>query len=91
VLYNNSSSRYRTRSKKASKKERMKERKKEKRKKERRILRLKVVFVDVISIWSVSMLTDGYVCPFSTALLRNQHIPNPAMLLIIFVCLNSRV
>jgi hypothetical protein len=42
------------------------------RKKERRNLMLKATFVDVISKWLVSMVTKGYVCLFSTALLHNK-------------------
>ena len=53
------------------KKERNKERKKEGIE-ERRILRLKVIFVHEISKWPVSMLTKGYDCQFSTAVLRSQ-------------------
>jgi len=40
-------------------------------KEERRILRLKVIFVDLTRKWPVSMLSKGYICLFSTALLRN--------------------
>jgi len=38
----------------------------------RRILRLKVIFVDVMSKWPVSILTNRYVSLFSSALLHNQ-------------------
>ena len=41
-------------------------------KEERRILKLKDIFVDVMSKWPVFILTKGYICLFSTALLRNQ-------------------
>jgi len=57
------------------KKERIKERKKrkkERKKKERKLLRRNVIFVHVISKWPVSMVTKGYVCQFSTAILCKQ-------------------
>jgi len=41
-------------------------------KEERRSLRLKVIFVDLTRKWPVAMLTKGYICLFSTVLLRNQ-------------------
>ena len=45
----------------------MKEERREERKKDRRILRLKFLFVYVISKWPVCTVTKEYVCQFSSA------------------------